>query len=135
MNWKTIAIISAAPAVIKYPMANFFILNAKRKKAERALRTSQARFEAQFRDSPIPTFTWQKKGDDFELVDYNNKAITWAQSKISSLKGSRASQLYADRTDIIEEYLKKIDNYNWDKPEKEFLKKFCFFLLKSKGNE
>ncbi len=53
--------------------------------------------------------------------------VTLARNMMASLYNLR-------RIDMIEEYIKKIDNYGWDESEKEYLKNFYFFLLNSKGN-
>ena len=42
----------------------------ERKQAEVTLRESEAKFKAQYRELPIPTYTWRKEGEDFVLIDY-----------------------------------------------------------------
>ncbi len=46
----------------------------ERKQTEARLRESEVRFRAQYEGSPIPAFTWQRTGEDFVLVGYNNTA-------------------------------------------------------------
>ncbi|MCG6968469.1 MAG: PAS domain S-box protein [Gammaproteobacteria bacterium] len=80
----------------------FYTENRRRRFAERALRTSRERFEAQFRGVPVPTFTWQWQSDDFRLVDYNNAAHVFTDGGIAELKGKTATDLYQQqRPDIL----------------------------------
>ena len=46
-----------------------------RKLVEEALRESEERFKNLYQESPIPTFTWQKNGEDFIFIDFNSAAI------------------------------------------------------------
>ncbi len=74
----------------------------ERKRAEKALRESEDRLRAQYRGIPIPTYTWQKIGEDFVLVDYNNAAEAIANREIGNLVGKTAGELYhSTRPDII----------------------------------
>lgn len=78
----------------------------ERKYAEEALRESEERFKAQYRDNPTPTFTWQKHGFDFVLVDFNEAAKTITGGKVSEFVGRRASDMYANRQDILQDILR-----------------------------
>ena len=73
----------------------------ERKQTEKALRESELRFKTQYRSNPIPTFTWRKKGADFELIDFNDTARVITGGKIEEFVGKKASQLYADRPGIL----------------------------------
>lgn len=57
------------------------------KAAEDALKLSEERYKAQFKNLPTPTYTWQHKGDDFILVDYNDSASIITEGKINKLLG------------------------------------------------
>ncbi|MGB5933388.1 MAG: PAS domain S-box protein, partial [Anaerolineae bacterium] len=46
----------------------------ERKQAEEALRESEERQRAQYKGIPVPAYTWQRVGEDFVLVDYNDAA-------------------------------------------------------------
>ena len=73
------------------------------------------------------------KGDYKEFFRNNQISAGWIP--VSALARNCLAALYnLSREDLIEEYLEKIDTYNWDESEKDFLKKFCFFLLNNKGN-
>lgn len=74
-----------------------------RERLERSLeqtRQSEERFKIKFKNSPIPIFSWQKIGDDFQLVDYNLAAEALTHYKIKSLLGRKASELYDSRPDV-----------------------------------
>lgn len=78
----------------------------ERKRVEEALRESEERFKAQYQGSPAPTFTWQKHGADFILVDFNEAAKAITDGKVSEFVGRRASDLYADRQDLLRDLLR-----------------------------
>lgn len=72
-----------------------------RKMAEELWRQAEARFRAQYQSSPIPTFTWQRVGDDFVLIDFNRAAEAFTRGGVSRLLGKTARQLYRDEDDIV----------------------------------
>lgn len=75
---------------------------AERLKIEQALRESEARFKAQYRAIPIPTYTWQKKGDHFVFIDYNDPAEHLGDGQLTNLLGVTAETFYGEtRPDII----------------------------------
>jgi PAS domain S-box-containing protein len=74
----------------------------ERKQAEEALRESEEKQRAQYKGIPIPTYTWQRKGDDFVLADYNDAAVAITQGKIGDYVGIRATEMYNDAPDVLE---------------------------------
>lgn len=66
-----------------------------RKMAEAALRTSEERFRTQFKNIPLPTYTWQKIDGDYILTDYNDAAAKITQGGIARFVGQRLSVMYA----------------------------------------
>ncbi|MFC2140664.1 ATP-binding protein, partial [Acidobacteriota bacterium] len=78
---------------------------AERRKAEAALRQSEEQLIAQLKGSPIPTYTWQKKGEDFTLVNYNDAAEKITQGKISNYMGITVTEMYGDNPDIMKDFL------------------------------
>ena len=81
----------------------------ERKRMENALKASEERFKAQYQGSPAPTFTWQKHGADFVLVDFNEAAKAITDGKVREFVGVRASDLYADRQEILRDLLRCYD--------------------------
>ncbi len=77
----------------------------KQKRAEEIIIHSEKRFKALYQESPIPTFTWQKRGDDFFLVDCNRAAILLTEGRASNYMGKSAQELYRERPEIIEDML------------------------------
>ncbi len=74
---------------------------SRRTRAEMALRESEKRFKSLYQESPIPTFTWQKKGGDFILVDFNRAALQLTDGKVVDQLGSSALELYRDDPQIL----------------------------------
>ncbi len=74
----------------------------ERKQAEETIRESEERFRAQYKGFPIPTYSWRKVGDDFELVDYSDSAKAFTKGHVTELLGQRASALYRDRQPVLD---------------------------------
>jgi len=81
---------------------------SKRKRAEADLRESRKALRLQYEGIPIPTYTWQKKGNDLILVDHNNAAKTITHGKIAEFLGISASTMYQDRPDICRDLTRVI---------------------------
>jgi len=73
----------------------------ERKRTEDALKESEERLKRLYQESPIPTFTWQKKGDDFILVDFNQAATHITHGRVSHYLGSSAVEMYKTRPHIL----------------------------------
>lgn len=73
----------------------------ERKRAEENLRQSEERAQAQYKNIPIPTYTWQKNDDEFVLVDFNNAAEVIRQRKIVNLLGRKAEEVFAGTPEIL----------------------------------
>jgi len=73
----------------------------ERKKTEEALRESEERSKAKYKGVPIPTYVWQKTGDDFVLTDFNYAAEDITEGKVSQFLGMKLSEMYKDMPDII----------------------------------
>jgi PAS domain S-box-containing protein len=67
---------------------------------------SEKRFKILYQESPIPTFTWQKKGDDFFLIDFNRAANLLTEGKARKFKGISAREMYRKRPEIINDMLR-----------------------------
>jgi PAS domain S-box-containing protein len=73
----------------------------ERKQVEERLRKSEERFKSLYQESPIPTFTWQKKGDDFVLINFNEAAIQLTNGKVADILGSSTVELYRDMPQVL----------------------------------
>ncbi len=77
---------------------------ADRKRAESTLRRSRARLKAQYKGIPMPTYSWQKAGDNFILVDYNDAAERDSQGKIADFMGKPVSEVFNGKKTIIADF-------------------------------
>jgi len=68
----------------------------ERKKTEEELKESEEKFRTFFNSIPVPTYTWQKKGDDLVLVDYNNVASAVIRGATKKLIGIKLTSMYKD---------------------------------------
>ena len=73
-------------------------------KEEKKRRLSEDRFKAHYHGNPVPTFTWQKDGQDYVLMDYNHAAEKVTEGKVKDFVGRKASELYESRGDIVEHF-------------------------------
>ncbi|MBD3308287.1 PAS domain S-box protein, partial [candidate division KSB3 bacterium] len=67
------------------------------------LRESEVKLRAQFKGIPVPTYLWQRQGEDFVLVDYNDAAEMVTRGKIAEFVGITLKELYADQPQILEQ--------------------------------
>ncbi len=78
----------------------------QKKIAEQKLKDSEEMFRAIYKEGPIPAYTWQKLGEDFLLIDFNNEADKLSLGNVKNYIGEKASKIYEDRPDMFN-YLKK----------------------------
>ena len=77
---------------------------AERKRVEEALYQSRARLRAQYKSIPVPTYSWQRVGNDFALVDYNDAAAQTIQGNIVNFMGKTASEVFKDRPQVLADF-------------------------------
>ncbi len=70
-----------------------------------------------------------KKEDYKSYFKQNQISAKWIPH-IVLVRNSIASLYNLGKISLIKEYFKKIDNFNWNNKEKEYLKNFSLFLLK-----
>jgi PAS domain S-box-containing protein len=84
-------------------VANVLASAIDRKRSEEALGESEARFRTQYKAIPVPTYTWRFTGEDFKLIDFNDAAEDFTNGHIVEYLGRCAAELYAHRSDILED--------------------------------
>jgi PAS domain S-box-containing protein len=72
----------------------------QRRMIEKALKESEEKFRAQYQNIPLPTYTWQKHGDDFILIDWNSAAAELTQGKIADYKNIRLDAMYKNSPEL-----------------------------------
>ncbi|HEU5014989.1 MAG TPA: ATP-binding protein [Roseiflexaceae bacterium] len=75
-----------------------------RRAAIAALQASEERLRAQYKGIPVPTYTWQRVGNDFVLQTYNDAAETVTQGRIAHIAGKRASEVFTIEQGILADF-------------------------------
>ncbi len=75
----------------------------KFKQIEEELRISEKQAKAQYKGIPVPTYTWQKVGNDFILIDYNYAAERITKGQVSNFLGIKLSEAYKVQPKIIDD--------------------------------
>ena len=65
------------------------------------LRRSQERYQAQFQSLPVPTYLWQRRNDDFVLLECNAAADALTGGAVADFIGLKASDMYPDEPEIL----------------------------------
>jgi diguanylate cyclase (GGDEF)-like protein/PAS domain S-box-containing protein len=84
--------------------------SVERKHIEDKLHESEEQLMAQYKNIPIPTFTWQSKGNDFVLTNFNDAALEIADGKLTKLLGKSSTDLLKDDPEIIEDFKRCFEN-------------------------
>lgn len=72
------------------------------RRAKDALKQNEERLRAQYMGHPLPTYTWQRVGNDIILVDYNTAAYEFTNGQISEFVGRKARMLYKKNQEIFD---------------------------------
>ena len=91
---------------LKHSTASVDKLNQEiddRKQSEARLKESENRFRAQYQGSPTATFTWQRREDDFVLIDCNRAAVEMTDGRSEEYLGRSANEMYGKRLEIQED--------------------------------
>ena len=105
----------------------------ERRKSENVLKTSEERARAQYKGVPIPTYTWQKSGDDFILIDYNYAAEDMTRGRVADWLGAKLSEMYKDMPHVVNEMRQCFDTKTIMKTEMPYrfrsFDKEAFFVV------
>lgn len=84
----------------------------ERRLAEMAFRKSEQQLKAQYNGIPVPTYTWQRQGDTFMLVNFNNAAFEITGGAIANYLGVTSDDFYTEhdaiKNDLEKTYKEKI---------------------------
>ncbi|MEP7287873.1 MAG: ATP-binding protein, partial [Chloroflexota bacterium] len=72
-----------------------------RKQGIEALAQSEHRARLQYKSIPMPTYTWQSKGEDLICIDCNDAAAAATQGHVEELIGVAAKKRLAHAPDVI----------------------------------
>ncbi len=76
---------------------------SEQNQTEEALRKSEQKFRALFQGIPVPVYAWQRRGEDFVLVDHNEAADAITSGNIRDFLGRTVSAMYPGRPDIVDD--------------------------------
>lgn len=77
---------------------------AERQRVESELRHSQTRLRAQYKGIPVPTYSWQRHGDDLVLVDFNDVAEKESQGRIKDFMGQAVRRVFKDNPQVLADF-------------------------------
>ncbi len=87
-------------ALLRQRIAELEKNEGRLKEIEKMTQARKERLKYQYRYTNIPTITWQKKGTDFIVADYNITMETFTDGLIGNFLDKPASVIYQDRPDI-----------------------------------
>ncbi len=90
------------------------------------LKQSEEGLRAQYKNLPVPTFTWRKIGRQFRLDDYNAAALEMTGGKVADFLDADLETLYADSPEIIHDVFRAFD-------ERTVIGKELFYTVRSTG--
>ncbi|MHA1670372.1 MAG: PAS domain-containing sensor histidine kinase [Promethearchaeota archaeon] len=77
----------------------------------------KADYKSVFNKIPTPTYLWKKQDKELILIDYNNAANEITEGKIKSYIGIKASELYKEYPQILEEMNRCINEQKYSSKE------------------
>jgi PAS domain S-box-containing protein len=96
--------------------------------AQEALRESEEKFKAQYKNNPLPTYSWKRVGEEFVLADYNTAGEEMSQGRIARFLGQKLSEYCSDRPDIIADFARCF-------AEQTVIKRETLYKLRTTGEE
>ncbi|MBU2515280.1 HAMP domain-containing protein [bacterium] len=63
---------------------------------------SNKQWKAQYKNFPIPIYSWRRTENDFELVDYNDAAFESTEGQIVNFIGKKFSEIQADDPELMD---------------------------------
>ncbi|MHA1104237.1 MAG: PAS domain S-box protein [Promethearchaeota archaeon] len=78
---------------------------------------SNVDYKSVFKKIPIPSYLWKKQDEDLILIDYNNAANEITEGKIKNYFGIKASELYKEQPQILEEMYRCVNEQKYSSRE------------------
>jgi signal transduction histidine kinase len=100
MRKKSKVMLEEEIALLRQRIAELEKNEGRLKEIEKMTQARKERLKYQYRYTNIPTITWQKKGTDFIVADYNITMETFTDGLIGNFLDKPASVIYQDRPDI-----------------------------------
>lgn len=72
----------------------------QRRRLDGELKRLEEKFRAYYDGNPIPTFTWQKRGEDLVLIECNQAASTLTRRDVERYLGRSAGEIYQGKGDV-----------------------------------
>lgn len=70
---------------------------SEQNQTEEAVQESEQKFRALFQGIPVPVYAWQRRREDFVLVDHNEAADSNTGGNIRDFLGTTVSAMYPVR--------------------------------------
>lgn len=67
----------------------------------RKLTASEERWLTLFESSPLPSFIWTKRNDEWTLTGFNKAGVEYTSGKVEGFIGVSAAKMYADSPEIL----------------------------------
>ncbi|PKN18392.1 MAG: hypothetical protein CVU71_12915 [Deltaproteobacteria bacterium HGW-Deltaproteobacteria-6] len=87
-------------AVLRQRVAELEQNEIRLRRMDEMIQTEKERLKIQYRLTNIPTITWQKKGNDFIVADYNITMEDFTDGLIGNFLDKPASIIYENRPDL-----------------------------------
>ena len=100
MNEKAVSAAADEVAVLRRRIGELEQNETRLKRMEEMIQADKERLKIQFRLTNMPTITWQKKGNDFIIADYNITMEDFTDGLIGNYLDKPASIIYENRSDI-----------------------------------
>lgn len=90
-----------AGAQVLGKLTRLYALSLAQRGELETLRQSEALFRAEYRNIPVPTFTWQHRDGDFFLLDLNDAALIGMEEMAPVLIGKNAQDILPDHPEVL----------------------------------
>ena len=87
-------------AELRRQVSKFKKTEARNKQVLEELKESEERFRKQYKNIPVPTYTWKRVGNNFVLADYNKATAKITGGKVADYRGMRVSEIHKDEPRI-----------------------------------